>query len=237
MKIAYLNLCHADPEVVARASRKLTLYDDFDVYVHVDLKSDIQPFVDTLSGISRVYLTDERVKVYWGGFGAIRATIALLRQALSSERNYDYFVTLQNFDYPMRSNERIMQFFEHNAGTEFIRGCPIARTKDWHFARKYKIYNRRDDDFYLKHHAKPRMYARYAHMLLRSFGTISSKGIIDEHGESYELYYGAAQWAVTRELANYLVGFYDDHPKFNSVMEHIQFPDEEYFHTIVQLSV
>jgi len=63
-----------------------------------------------------------------------------------------------------------------------------------------------------------------------------SKGVITEHGEKLELYYGAAQWAVTRELANHLVGFYDTHSKFNRVMEHIQFPDEEYFHTIVHNS-
>jgi len=236
MKIAFLNLCHTEPAIVARAAAKLCAHEDFGMCVHVDAKSDIGPFQAELAGIERVFFTDERVKVYWGGFNAVRATVAMLKQALASPRGYDYFVVLQNLDYPTRSNGYIARFFEERAGTEFIRGCPIARTKDWHYSRKYKIYNQRDDDFYLKKRGRPRMYLRYAHMLLRSYKTLFSSGVLKENGESYGLYYGAAQWAVTRELAQYIVGFYDTHPKFNKVMAHVQFPDEKYFHTVVHNS-
>jgi len=236
MKIAFLNLCHTDAPLVARAASKLMRCEDFDMYVHVDRKSDIGQFSAALSGIPRVYFNDERIEVYWGGFNAVKATVALLRQAMGSERHYDYFVTLQNFDYPIRSNEDIISFFDSHGDTEFIRGCPIARTKDWHYARKYKIYNQRDNDFYLKKHSKARMYARYAHMLLRSFGTFFSRGVICEAGQSYDIYYGAAQWAVTRPLARHFLDFYATHPKYNRVMAHIQFPDEEYFHTIAHNS-
>jgi len=236
MRIAFLNLCHTDAPLVARASSKLTRCEDFDVYVHVDRKSDIGHFTAALSAIPRVYFADERVEVYWGGFNAIKATVALLRQAMESGRRYDYFAILQNHDYPIRSNDDIIRFFDAHSGKEFIRGCPIARTKDWHYARKYKIYNQRDNVFYLKKHAKPRMYARYAHMLLRSCGTLFSRGVINEAGQNYDIYYGAAQWAVTRALAGHFLDFYDSHPKYNRVMAHIQFPDEEYFHTITHNS-
>jgi len=236
MKIAFLNLCHTDPDIVARCAKKLLSHTGFDMYVHVDMKSDIAPFEEALSGIPRLYYAQERHKVYWGGFSAVRATMGMMKQALQSPGGYDYYVLLQNMDYPTRSNEDIIRFFRDNAGKEFIRGCLIARTRDWHYAKKYKIYNSRDDDFYLTKRSKPRMYMRYAHMLLRSARTIFSRGVVNENGENFDLYYGAAQWAVTQELARYLVGFYDAHPKFNRTMEHIQFPDEEYFHTIVHNS-
>ena len=232
MKIAILNLCHTDPGITARAAEKLTQHESIDMYLHVDLKSDIEPFITALSGIPRVYFIKDRVKLYWGGFNAIKATIALLRQSLASSVHYDYFVIFQNFDYPLRTNDQIISFFKESAGKEFIRGCRMARTHDWHFAMKYRIYNDRDNDFYLTKHSKPRMYMRYVHMLLRSIGTIFFNGVIRESGQSYELYYGAAQWAVTRELAEYFIEFYDTHQKFNKIMAHIQFPDESYFHTI-----
>ena len=236
MRLAFLNLCHTDAPLVARTAAKLLSHEDFDMYVHVDYKSELDPFTEALSGIPRVYYTDERMKVYWGGFNAIKATVALLRQALASPRGYDYFILLQNLDYPIRSNEFIHFFFDMCDGTEYIRGCPISRSKDWHFSKKYKIFNQRDDDFYLSEHIKARMYLRYAHMLFKSFGTFFSEGVIIEDGQAYDLYYGAAQWAVTRDLAKYFVEFYDTHPIFNGFMEHIQFPDEEYFHTIVHNS-
>ena len=236
MNIAIINLCHEDPGIVARSAEKLTRHECFDVYVHVDLKSGIGPFVTALSGIPRVHFSEDRFKVYWGGFNAVRATVETLRQALKSPRDYRYFALLQNYDYPIRSNEHIISYFEQNNGSEFIRGCPIARTKDWHYSMKYKIYNRRDDNFYLARHSKRRMYLRYAHMLAMSCATIFSNGVLRDRDGRYELYYGAAQWAITRDLAEYFIGFYDSHPGFNSKMAHIQFPDEEYFHTVVHNS-
>jgi len=155
VKIAFMNLCHTDPDIVVRAAARLTRNHDFDMYVHVDNKTEIDPFVSALSGIRGVYFTDERINYYWGGFNAVKATVMMLRQALGSERHYDYFVILQNLDYPARSNDYIQRFFREHTGTEFIRGCRIARSADWHFAKKYKIYNRRDDDFYIKNIPSP----------------------------------------------------------------------------------
>ena len=237
MKIAFLNLCHCEPEVVARVANKLTHNKNFDMYIHVDKKSDIAPFQETLAQNDQVYfLEEDRQRVYWGGYNAVEATLALLRTALQSAQNYDYYVLLQNLDYPVRSNTYIEEFFKNYQGTEFIRGCKIANTKDWHYASKYKIYNQRDDDFYLTNKSKVRKYMRYLRLALMSIKTIGFNGVIKENGHSYDIHYGAAQWAITRECAQYIIEFEKSHPKFNHTMKHIQFPDEEYFHTIVHNS-
>lgn len=236
VRIAFLNLCHCEPQIVARVTKKLTADPDFDMYIHVDAKQDIRLFQEALADARQTYFIQNRQKVYWGGYNAIRATFALLQEALESERGYDYFVLLQNLDYPIRSNEEIKSFFEKNKGTEFIRGCNIGRTKDWHYQKKYKIYNRRDDDFYLSNPTKFQKYLQYIKMLSHSITTIGFNGVIKEKGQAFSIHYGAAQWAVTRECANYFVEFEKTHPKFNARMEHIQFPDEEYFHTIVHNS-
>lgn len=236
MRIAFLNLCHCDPDVVARAAGKLTRNENFDMYIHVDAKSDITPFIEKLKDNRQVIFIKNRKKVFWGGYNAIEATFELLRTALASEKKYDYFVLLQNLDYPIRSNSYIEDFFNKNNGTEFIRGCKIAHTKDWHYSRKYKIYNKRDDQFYLKKHSKLRMDIHYIKLRIWSITTIFSNGVIKENNESFEIHYGAAQWSVTRGCAEYFIKFQQSHPKFNNRMKKIQFPDEEYFHTIVHNS-
>ncbi len=236
MRVAFLNLCHTEPGIVGRVARRLTEEEDFDMYVHVDAKSDIQPFVDELEGVRRTWFVDKRHKVYWGGYNAIDATYELIRCALSSDRHYDYFVLLQNLDYPIRSNQAIKQFFIDQKGKEFIRGCNIARTKDWHYSFKYRIYNQRDDDFYLNNPTKLKRYMRYGWLLFKSIKTILDQGVIIEKDKSYDLHYGAAQWAVTRECVKMFCEFNETHPLFNERMKHIQFPDEEYFHTIVHNS-
>ena len=236
MRIAFLNLCHCDPELVARAARRLTSHPDFDMYIHIDAKADADPFCTALSGCEQVFFIEKRRRVYWGGFNAVEAIIGMMREALASQRKYDYFVTLQNLDYPLRSNNYIHEFFSSKLGVEFIRACDISGSKDRHFTRKYRIYNKRDDDFYLAPHSRLRMLTRYFYLLIRSIPTMLWSGVIREGAQSYRIHYGAAQWAVTRECAEYLVAFFDAHPVFNSRMAHIQFPDEEYFHTAVHNS-
>ena len=231
-----MELCHCDPAVVARVADRLTENANFDMYIHVDAKVDITPFESALSHNNQIVFLRNRKKVYWGGYNAVEAAAELLRTALDSDRNYDYFMLLQNLDYPIRSNSFIEKFFEQNAGKEFIRGCRIAKSKDWHYTRKYKIYNKRDDDFYTTNKSTLKRYLRYLQMLLYSFNTIYSDGIIREKNAEYELYYGAAQWAVTRACARFITKFADSHPVFNEKMRSIQFPDEEYFHTIVHNS-
>lgn len=236
MRIAFLNLCHTDPAIVERVANKLTQDPDFDMYIHVDAKSDIGPFKERLNDNSQVHFLQNRYKVYWGGYNAILATFELLNAALNSDRNYDYVVALQNLDYPIKSNAYIKEFFENNNGREFIRGCNIARTSDRHYSAKYKIYNSRDKDFYLNDHCKLVKLAWDGFHAIMSLKTIGFNGVHKENDEEIELYYGTAQWAVTRECAKYMVDFYNTHPKFNKRMQHIKFPDEEYFHTVVHNS-
>lgn len=237
MKIAYLNLCHTDPRLVARSAARLTADPDADMYIHVDLKSDIAPFREAVAeaGLKRVLFLKNRVKVYWGGFNAVIATLKLLNAAVRSDRHYDRYVILQNLDYPLKSWQEIHDFFEKNRDTEFIRACRIAGSRDWHFAEKYKIIERFDDDFYCVKHSKTRMLCHNGIKLIRSIPHLGFDGVIHDNGV-FPLYYGAAQWAVTDDCAHYILEFARQHKTFNAVMRHVKFPDEEYFHTIVHNS-
>lgn len=236
MKIAFLNLCHTDPELVARCARRLCADSDFDMYVHVDAKQDIEPFKKALKDIRGVYFTPNRHKVYWGGYNAIHASFELIRTALNSDKSYDYYVMMQNLDYPIKTNVEIKQFFESNKGKEFIRGCPIAGTKDWEFSRKYKLFYVKDNPYGRASNKNPKKLLNTIASIVMSVTTIGFNGTIHEHDSDYDIYYGCAQWAVTDECARYIDDFERSHPRFNHKMKIMQFPDEEYFHTVVHNS-
>ena len=237
MRVAFLNLCHTDPELVARCARRLCSDPDFDMYIHLDAKQDAEPFERAVRNLDRVYFTPDRYKVYWGGYNAIYACYELLRTALGSDRNYDYFVMMQNLDYPIKSNSEIKAFFEENRGKEFIRGCPIAGTKDWEFARKYKLYYMKDNPYGKASNKNPKKLFITLISAVMSLTTYFFDGTIKERDGDYDIYYGCAQWAVTRKCAEYLDNFEKTHPLFNKRMKIMQFPDEEYFHTVVHNSV
>ena len=236
MRIAFLNMCHCEPEIVARVARRLCSDEEFDMYIHVDAKQDILPFQQAISGIRGTFFTENRYKVFWGGYNAILATMELIRCALSSERDYDYIVTLQNLDYPIRSNDYIKSFFIEHNGTEFIRGCNIAHTNDKEFNRKYKLYYRKDTPLGGKNQPKVKKLFYNGLMIIMSISTLGCNGVIREKDCDYDIYYGCAQWSVTRNCAKYILDFYYSHPKFNRKMARMQFPDEEYPHTVVHNS-
>lgn len=101
MRIAYLILCHTDPDHIKRLTDKITDCTGDETFVHVDGKCDVRPFAQALQENPHVHLTP-RVPVYWGGYSAIEATILLFRTALAhAGPPFDRFVILQGLEYPI----------------------------------------------------------------------------------------------------------------------------------------
>ena len=133
MNVAYLVAAHNNPQVLKRAIGMLS-YEDCAFFIHIDQKSNIEEF----SGIrgENILFSEKRIPVYWGGFSQVQATLLLLRQALESPQNYDYFVLLSGSDYPLRSGKYINTFLQENRGVEFMnvvklpneeRGVPLSK--------------------------------------------------------------------------------------------------------------
>src|SRR5690349_19353849 len=99
MKIAYLILAHNTPNHLSRLVRALDSANAA-FFIHVDRKSDISPFRKGLSQPNTTFLED-RVAVYWGDFSDVRATIELIKKALSHSFEPVYFVLLSGADYPL----------------------------------------------------------------------------------------------------------------------------------------
>lgn len=66
MRIAYLILCHVDPEHIARLVRKLTLNTENVAFIHIDKKSDISQFEKVLPNIENVHILPKRISIFWG---------------------------------------------------------------------------------------------------------------------------------------------------------------------------
>lgn len=119
MKIAYLILCHIDPAHICRLAKKLTEGTQNEVFVHVDGKCDVHPFEKTLSGLERVHLLSHRVKVHWGGYSAVEATILLMWTALAAG-DFGKYILLQGLEYPIKSNREIDRFLEADPKREYM---------------------------------------------------------------------------------------------------------------------
>ena len=136
MKIAFLISAHTDPHQLFRLTERLP--EDSEIFVHVDLKSDLQAFCSLITS-PRVHFIEERYNVMWSSMQQVRFQRALLKEALSFGTHFDYLFTLSGLDYPLWSNQRIIDYLEQHKGQEFIQGISMEHQQGQN-ARQYQEY-------------------------------------------------------------------------------------------------
>ncbi len=139
MKIAHVILTHANPQQLQRLVSKLC-HDNADIYIHLDLKTDITPFAP-IAAIKQVYFIQNRVKVYWGGYSIVQATINSFEEVMNSSRVYSHINLLSGQDYPIKKTEDIHRHLAANEGKIFMHFLSVEnewqeakpRISDYHF--------------------------------------------------------------------------------------------------------
>jgi mannosyltransferase OCH1-like enzyme len=97
-----------------------------DVYfiIHIDKKVNPDEFVNALP-VSDNIIFSSRVKVSWGGFGMIEATLEMIRTMYEHNIQPDYVHLISGQDFPLKSNREIMNFFYENCGKNFLEAHTI----------------------------------------------------------------------------------------------------------------
>ena len=116
---AYLIMAHGNWEQLGFL---LQLLDDEnnDFYIHIDKRVQM-PNADQIKKnvhYSKIYFT-KRVKVKWGGYGTIDASMVLLRNAV--KRRYDYYHLMSGSDLPLKTNQEINDFLKKHMYTNLSK--------------------------------------------------------------------------------------------------------------------
>jgi len=127
MRIAHLILTYTSPEQTERMIKSLS-HPNFDFYIHVDKKLDINHHL-FLKSIPNVYFIHNRTDVKWAGFSTVTATFECIKEIVATDIEYDYINFLSGQDYPIKSADYINDFFVKNRGKEFLSYRDIKN--DW----------------------------------------------------------------------------------------------------------
>lgn len=213
--LAYLILAHADPGHLERLVRCLT-HTDTDIYIHVDKKVNLQPF-SKISKIRNVYFIEKRVKVYWGAYSVVEATINGLETIINAQKPYSYINLLSGQDYPIQSVEYIREFLQANKGKAFMEFYSVD--KAWKEAiprlRKYHLTN---------YHFPGR------HLVQKCINVI-----LPERKLPFSMVVvGHSQWfTITGDQVKYIVAFLHSNPKVRRYFQLTWGADELIFQTIL----
>lgn len=196
-RIAYMISAYRDANHLSRLVDALD--DRADFYVHVDLRTDIQPFEEALG--DKVTFVP-RHWVSWGGWEQVEYQKELLGAVLRSGVAYDRVVCLSGQDYPLWSNEKIHRHFDDHPETEFIMGMNLTRSNNkqqlskivqYHFFRDLKWRN-------LWWKNKFIVLSRNLMKLL----PIRKQAVTRINNIEADVFFGSDYWAITLPCARYV---------------------------------
>jgi len=125
MKVAHLILAHAQPQQLARLIKGLQ-HPEADFYIHLDQKTDNAPFQALIQG-KNIFFVQKRVKVRWGAYSMVQATLNGFEEILASGVAYQYVNLLSGQDYPLQKPNAIHSFLEANYPNQYMEFLSIDR--------------------------------------------------------------------------------------------------------------
>ncbi|MFT4163884.1 MAG: beta-1,6-N-acetylglucosaminyltransferase [Microlunatus sp.] len=184
------------------------------VVVHIDARSDIEPFRET--GSAALFLAD-RVKVHWGGWSQVQATLAMLRAGRESFPDATHFWLISGDTYPLRSVATLNAFLDREPRAQYINVVSMpSRELQKPLTRLSHIYVEHDRNSWvhrplmLLHDYVPRPYRR---------------GMLP--------YAGSQWWTITREAADLLLAVDVERDSFARLAKASFIPDEHYIQTLL----
>lgn len=225
MKLAYLILAHKQFDLLARIIKFLN-HPDIDIFIHIDKKAgiDLDQFNEKLEN-DNVYFLDRRIEVHWGGFSILYVQMMLLSSSVTLNK-YDYISFISGQDYPIKTNEYILEFLRTHNGREFFEFSKLPNP-DWMGnggKHRYEYYWLVDELGY------DRSAVFYRQQLADDSKVRNIPGGL--------IPYGGSNWfTITKSCANYVYSFIKDNPYFVHFFKMVVHPEEIFFHTIILNSV
>ena len=131
MQIVFALLAHSDPQLVARLARTMT-ETGHRIVVHYDAKAADRAFDSLQAALcdrsDRVCFA-RRVRVGWGEWSVVQATLNCLDAIEAAGWEPDYVYLMSGMDYPIRASHELEQFLLRNKGDEFIESVPSDSVK------------------------------------------------------------------------------------------------------------
>lgn len=220
MRLVYLILAHRRPELVEGLVETLSSHDSVGIYLHVDPRTDLEPFISTASG-KQIQIVRPRFRANWGSYGLVRATLSGLRFIVEREREPFFFLLLSGQDFPIKPVAAIERFFTETGSSAHMEYGRMG-TPEGKETNRYARY-------FLHNQFKVRGAWRLEMFLNRN---LSRRRFPAE----FEPYSGSQWWSASHEVVRYIVDFVDEHKSFRRFFWLSNVPDEMFFQTIIMNS-
>ncbi len=224
-KIAYILLCHKDPEAIIKQAQRLTAAGDY-MSIHFDSRANPDHFAqikDALKHNDHVTYAHKRIKCGWGEWSLVQATLYAVESAVDAFPRATHFYMLSGDCMAVKSAEYTHKFLDEN-DADFIESFDYFES-DWiktGMKEERLIYRH----FFNERTQKWRFYTSY-HMQQRL-------GITRKIPEDIQVMIGSQWWCLRRNTVEWVLDFTRQRKDVMRFFRTTWIPDETFFQTIVR---
>lgn len=239
IKKNYILLVHKEPFQLRRLIEKLNDSNSL-FFIHIDLKSDIQPF-EKIINLKNVVFIKERVNAIWGDYAQVVAMLNLLRNVLQ-RKNSGRIIFLSGQDYPIKSKNHIENYLKKNANYEFIGYDEMPEKMYNERVEKYRfnLSDKRGDYIILPPVLRLTMkdYKTIIYSIFfKKLNPLNLLAICTKKRKfKYKKHYkGTNWWSFRFDTAEMVYHYYLKNKNYlDNYYKHTHCADEQFFHTILK---
>lgn len=213
MKVCYLILAHNNFIHLKRLINALNDEYASSFYIHIDKKVKTKPIYSD----SRIKIIPESFSIHWGDFNMVKATLALLGNAINNREKADYYILLSGVDYPVRPKEYLQNLLSEGKEYIDIAPMPVPDKPMDRFNYYYFDYDRRN----LKHYNPKFLFEVFL------------KKLQIKRKIPFNLYVGTQWFCLTHDCVQYILKTVKEDKRYIDFFSHTLIPDEAFFQTII----
>jgi len=224
-QIAFLLLCHRNPEAVIAQVRALTASGDV-VAIHHDANApmaDYRYLRQSLDGCAGVAFVEDRQRCGWGEWSLVAATLAAARTALRAFPEASHFYLVSGDCRPVKSAAHVHARLQSDPADHVE--CVDFFTSGW---IKTGI---REDRLVYRHFVNERRHKRLFYLLLNMQRQL---GLRRPLPEGLGIRVGSQWWCLRRATLEAVLAFIRRRPDVVRFFRRTWIPDETFFQTLVR---
>ncbi|MDA3888905.1 MAG: DUF5928 domain-containing protein [Allgaiera sp.] len=224
-KIAFILLCHKDPDGVIAQAERLTAAGDC-MAIHFDARASRQDYASiraALKGNPGVTFARQRVRCGWGEWSLVQATLNTIEASIEAFPDASHFYMLSGDCMVIKSAEYAHDFLD-GADVDYIESVDFF-TSDW---IKTGL---KEDRLTYRHYLNERKHKRLFYWALRAQRWLGLKRRIPD---DIQMQIGSQWWCLRRNTIEEILTFLRDRPDVLRFFRTTWIPDETFFQTLVR---
>ncbi|MFD3188716.1 DUF5928 domain-containing protein [Sedimentitalea sp. HM32M-2] len=224
-KIAYILLCHKDPDAIIQQAERLTAAGDY-MSIHFDQRASDAQFRQVRTALQdnpNVTFARRRVRCGWGEWSLVQATLNAVRAAVDTFPRATHFYLLSGDCMAIKTAEYAHRFLDAN-DVDFIESHDF-------FDSNWIKTGLREDRLIYRHLLNER---KHKTLFYASINLQRRLGLGRAIPADLQVQIGSQWWCLRRRTIECILDFIDQRPDVVRFFRTTWIPDETFFQTLVR---